>query len=101
MTSQGHAPNYERGYLRVPLSVWADLYCRAPLTRRQLQLVSAVLRESWGWQLRKGEVRLWTRPLTASHFAAATGLSTDHLARDLRALVARRVLDEREGRYQL
>lgn len=95
------APDFQHGYLRVPLSLWSALYCRCPLTRRQLQLVSVVLRESWGWQGRDGQVRLWTRRLSAADFAAATGLSTDHLARDLRRLVARRVLDEREGRYQL
>lgn len=95
-----NAPDYSRGFLRLPHSVWQDLYCRAPLTRRQLQLVSLVLRESWGWQKRGGAVHLWTRPLPIRHFAQATRLSTDHLARDLKALVARGVLREEAGRYQ-
>jgi hypothetical protein len=95
------APDYSRGFLRVPLSVWQALYCRAPLTRRQLQLVSVVLRESWGWQTKGGTVYRWTRPLTPRQFAQATGLSTDHLRRDLQILVARGVLRELAGRYQL
>jgi hypothetical protein len=95
-----NAPDYSRGYLRVPRVVWKDLYCRAPLTRRQLQLVSVVIRESWGWQTRGGQVYLWTRPLTVRQFAQATGLSTDHLSRDLRDLVARGVLIEKGGCYQ-
>lgn len=120
-------PDYGRGFLRVPHAVWMEVYCQAPLTRRQLQIVSVVLRESWGWradsregrvtdvndgspgsiQKRKGSsnaagpgVRLWTRPLTPRAFARATGLSTDHLARDLRDLVSRGILREREGCYQ-
>jgi hypothetical protein len=99
--SQDHAPDFGRGFLRVPLSVWAALYCRAPLTRRQLQLVSVVIRESWGWQKPGGEVYRWTRPLTPCQFAALTGLSTDHLARDLKALVEQGVLREEGGRYEL
>jgi DNA-binding Lrp family transcriptional regulator len=101
MTLHDHAPDYRRGYLRVPLDLWRTLYCRAPLTRRQLQLVSVVIRESWGWQQRGGEVYRWTRPLTVRQLAEATGLSTDHLARDLRELVARGVLLEQERRYQV
>jgi hypothetical protein len=101
MITRPDAPDYGHGYLRVPLSVWAALYCRGPLTRRQLQLVSVVLRESWGWQTRGGGVHLWTRPLTTGHFARATGLATDHLARDLQLLVARGVLREKNRCYQL
>ena len=59
-----NAPDYSRGYLRVPLDLWRALYCRAPLTRRQLQPVSVVIRESWGWQQPGGQVYRWTRPLT-------------------------------------
>jgi hypothetical protein len=95
-----HAPDYRRGYLRVPLPLWAELYCRAPLTRRQLQLISVVLRESWGWQ-RRGQVQLWTRPLAPRQLAQLTGLSTDHLRRDLQALVQRGVLREQDYQYQL
>ena len=95
-----HAPDYRRGYLRVPLALWAQLYCRAPLTRRQLQLVSVVIRESWGWQ-RRGQIQLWTRPLPPRQLAQLTGLSTDHLTRDLKALVAQGVLREQDQRYQL
>jgi hypothetical protein len=95
------APDYEHGYLRVPLAVWAALYCRAPLTRRQLQLVSVILRESWGWQTKDGRVYRWTRPLSPRQFSRATGLSTDRLAQDLRALVARGLLREQSQRYQL
>ena len=101
MTSPAGAPDYDRGYLRVPLSIWSALYCQTPLTRRQLQLCSVVLRESWGWRSRKGGVYLWTRPLSARQFQAATGLATDHLTRDLRDLIARGILRERERRYQL
>jgi hypothetical protein len=101
MSPGDYAPDYDRGYLRVPLSVWMELYCRAPLTRRQLQLVSVVIRESWGWQTKDGQVYLWTRPLPPRQLATATGLSTDHLARDLKALVTRGVVREQAGRYQL
>jgi replication protein O len=101
MNQEALAPDFGRGFLRVPLSVWADLYCRTPLARRQLQLVSVVLRESWGWQKPGGEVYRWTRPLTVGQFAQATGLSTDHLTRDLQALIARGVLRVEAGRYQL
>jgi hypothetical protein len=94
-------PDYARGYLRVPLPIWRELYCRAPLTRRQLQLVSVVLRESWGWRSRSGEVYRWTRPLSPSQWSQATGLSTDHLTRDLRDLIRRGILREDAGRYQL
>jgi len=96
-----YAPDYASGYLRVPLAVWLGVFCRAPLTRRQLQLVAAVLRESWGWQGRGGGVRTWTRPLSPRHFASLTGLSTDRIARDLRDLVRRGALEERERRYRL
>ena len=95
------APEYGRGYLRVPLATWLAVFCQAPLTRRQLQLVAVVIRESWGWQRRGGGPYLWTRPLPSARFAEATGLSTDRIGRDLRALVARNVLRERGGCYQL
>src|SRR5437870_13702023 len=101
MSDSDLAPDFRRGYLRVPLTVWQALYCRAPLTRRQLQLVSVVIRESWGWQKPGGEVYRWTRPLTVRQFAQATGLSTDHLRRDLQVLVAQGILREQAGRYQL
>lgn len=91
-------PDYRRGYLRVPLPVWLEVFCRAPLTRRQLQLVAAVIRESWGWQ-RDGRPYLWTRPLPPARFAELTGLSTDRISRDLRALVDRGVLRERDCCY--
>lgn len=93
-------PNFSRGYLRLPLMVWGTVYCRGPLTRRQLQLVSLVIRESWGWQRPGGQVHLWTRPLSPRQFAQATGLSTDHLRRDLNRLLERGVLRERQQRYQ-
>jgi phage replication O-like protein O len=95
-----NAPDYDHGYLRVPLAVWREVYCQAPLTRRELQLVSVVIRESWGWQKRGGQVNLWTRPFTPSQLARLTNLSTDHLSRDLRSLVRRGVLRERERCYQ-
>jgi len=94
------APDYGRGYLRVPLAVWLAVFCRAPLTRRQLQLVAVVIRESWGWQRGRGEPYLWTRPLAAARFAEATGLSTDRISRDLRELVDRGVLRESGRCYQ-
>jgi len=94
------APDFRRGYLRIPLAVWLAVYCRALLTRRQLQLVSVVIRETWGWQTRGGDVRLWTRPLTPRQFGELTGLSTDHLARDLRDLVARGIVRVDGERYQ-
>jgi hypothetical protein len=101
MIPHDRAPDYTRGFLRVPLDLWAALYCRAPLTRRQLQLVSVVLRESWGWQRKGGQVQLWTRPLSPSQFAQLTGLSTDRLSQDLQALIERGVLREDAQRYQL
>jgi len=93
-------PDFSRGYLRLPLPVWLAVFCRAPLTRRQLQLVAVVIRESWGWQTATGHVRLWTRPMTTRQFTEATGLAGDHLRRDLRRLIARNVLRENAGRYQ-
>src|SRR6266542_4132987 len=101
MISPDPAPDYTRGFLRVPLEFWAALYCRAPLTRRQLQLVSVVLRESWGWQGKGGQVQLWTRSLLVRQFAQLTGLSTDHLAQDLQTLVERGILRQDGQRYQL
>jgi hypothetical protein len=100
-TVSSNAPDYRGGYLRVPLSLWLSAYCRTGLTRRELQLVSVVLRESWGWRSEDGKVRLWTRSMTPARFARATGLSTDRIGRDLDGLVERGVLLEREGRYQL
>jgi hypothetical protein len=94
-------PNYRRGYLRLPLDVWSELYCQAPLTRRQLQLVSVVIRDSWGWSTPSGGVYCWTRRLKPRQFADRTGLAIDHLGRDLRRLVARGVLLEQDERYQL
>lgn len=95
-----NAPDFRPGYLRLPHAVWRDIFCRAPLTRRQLQIVSAIIRESWGWRAPNGGVYLWTRPLTSRRLSEATGLPTDHLRRDLRILVARGVLLESEERYQ-
>lgn len=93
-------PDFSHGYLRLPLSVWLAVFCRGPLTRRQLQLVAVVIRESWGWQTAHGQVHTWTRPLTTRQFSDATGLSNDHLRRDLNRLLQRGVLHERHGRYQ-
>ena len=99
-----NVPDYREGFLRIPLSVWYEVFCRAggphPLTRRQLQIVAAVIRETWGWGTKGGGVRPWTRPMAPAQLARATGLSTDRLARDLRALVDRGVLLEEGGRYQ-
>lgn len=93
-------PDFSRGYLRVPFSIWLAVFCKAPVTRRQLQLLAFVLRESWGWQTRERQVQIWTRPLTTSQFAQATGLAIDHLRRDLDQLLARGILREEAGRYQ-
>src|SRR4051794_36703740 len=95
------APDYARGFLRVPLDLWVALYCQAPLTRRQLQIVSVVLRESWGWQKKGGQVQLWTRPLSPRQLATLTGLSTDHLSQDLQSLIERGILRQEGRRYQL
>jgi len=94
------APDFRRGYLRIPHAVWTAVYCRAPLSRRQLQLVSVVLRESWGWSDGQGYVNLWTRPLPTRAFADATGLNTDHIRRDLLELVLREVLLQDGERYR-
>jgi hypothetical protein len=95
------APDFSRGFLRVPTPVWEALVCRTPLTRRQLQLAAVVLRESWGWRARGGGVRLWTRPLTTGDFARATGLATDRIARDLTALERRGFLLRHGNCWQL
>jgi len=94
------APDFSHGYLRVPLSVWSSVYCRSPFTRRQLQLLSVVIRESWGWRAPDGGVYLWTRHLAPRQFSTITGLSTDRLGWELRSLVHRGVLREQDGRYQ-
>jgi len=93
-------PDYSRGYLRVPMGVWLSTFCRGALTRRQLQLVAAVLRESWGWHDRAGRPFAWTRPLDAAAFSRLTGISPDHARRELRVLVSRGVLAEGAGRYR-
>lgn len=93
-------PDYQHGYLRIPLALWLAVFCGGLLTRRQLQLVAVVIRQSWGWRLRSGEVQNWTRPLSSREFARATGLSTDHLQRDLDDLRARGVLRVDLRRYQ-
>ena len=93
-------PDFRRGYLRVPFSVWMKVFCRPLLTRRQIKLVSFVIRESWGWQTAGREPRTWTRPLASRDFALATGLSTDDLRRVLLALIERGVFREDHGRYQ-
>jgi hypothetical protein len=95
------APDYAHGYLRVPLAIWAALYCQAPVTRRQLQLVSVILRESWGWQTKDGQVYRWTRSLTSRQLSAATGLATDHLTQDLQRLVDGGLLRQQGQCYQL
>jgi hypothetical protein len=66
-----------------------------------LQVVSAVLRESWGWNGRDGGVKPWTRPLPTRALARLTGLSTDRLKRDVDGLVERGVLFRRGDRYQV
>jgi phage replication O-like protein O len=100
MPNDPHAPDFRRGFLRVPLAFWLEAYCRSPLTRREMQIVSAVLRESWGWNSRDGVPRLWTRPLPTRQFARLTGLSTDRLKQDVESLVERGVLLRRGDRYQ-
>lgn len=94
------APDFSHGYLRIPLAVWLSVYCRTSLTRRQLQLVSLVLRESWGWRTRDGRVHTWTRPLSTRQFAEGTGLPLDHLLREIDRLVARGILRRQGERYQ-
>jgi phage replication O-like protein O len=101
LTAEPPAPDFRRGFLRVPLTFWLEAYCRAPLTRRELQIVSAVLRESWGWSAKDGGVRLWTRPLATRSLARLTGLSTDRLRRDVESLVRRGVFLRRGDRYRL
>jgi hypothetical protein len=93
-------PDYSRGYLRVPLGVWLSTFCRGECSRRQLQLVAAVMRESWGWHDKEGRPYAWTRPLDAAAFSRLTGISPDHARRELRALVSRGVLAESGGRYR-
>jgi hypothetical protein len=95
-----NAPDFRRGFLRVPLWVWIEVYCHKSLTRRELQLISVVIRESWGWATSGGGVQLWTRPMSPRQFADATRLPLDHLAHDLTELVARGILLERDRCYQ-
>jgi phage replication O-like protein O len=96
-----HAPDFRRGFLRVPLAFWLEAFCRSPLTRRELQVVSAVIRESWGWNGKDGSPRLWTRPLSTRRIAELTSLSTDRLKQDVEGLVGRGVLLRRGDRYQV
>lgn len=94
------SPDYSRGYLRVPLDVWLGTFCRGTLTRRQLQLVAVVLRESWGWHDREGRPYTWTRPLSSAAFSRLTGIAPDHARREVRGLLSRGVLAEAAGRYR-
>lgn len=93
-------PDYQHGYLRLPLGLWLGVVCRGLLTRRQLQLVAVVIRESWGWQTRAGQVQVWTRALTHEQFGAVTGLAREHVSRELKTLLAWGVLRQSGRRYQ-
>lgn len=97
--SRSNAPDFSHGFVRIPLGVWLSVFCKAPLTRRQLQLVAVVIRESWGWSDKGGGVRLFTRPMSPKKFAELSDLSTDRLSRDLKELLTRGVLQEQDGRY--
>lgn len=95
-----NAPDFSHGYLRIPHAVWREVFCQAALTRRELQLVAVVIRESWGWQGPRRDVYLWSRVLTMHQFSRATGIAPAHVTTLLKRLVARGVLLQRGRSFQ-
>ncbi len=76
-------------YARIKNGV-LELLASGVLTKRELQIVLLVIRESWGWN--KGASNYTHRTLTLADIAKRTGIHKAHVSRTLRGLVEKQII---------
>ena len=87
-----------REYTRIKHDVLMDIFARGLLSKREMQIVFVVIRESWGWD---GGQSNWTRrPLTQRQIGHETGLSERHVNPLIQDMLDRKILVKNdEGHY--
>lgn len=82
------SPQLENGFTRIANEL-LEVFIRFPFSQRQLRLVLALARATYGWQSKKAR-------LPKLRLARLTGMRPDHVYRGLRELRAMKVVTEQD-----
>jgi phage replication O-like protein O len=84
-------PQLEDGYVRIANEL-LEAIIRAPLSKRELMIVLAVVRKTYGYGKKTDDISL-------SQLAQMTGVDRSNVSRAINDLAAAGVLSKRQGRY--
>lgn len=93
--SQGRQPHPRNGHVRVPNEILERL-AQLEASGSQYRIIFAVWRRTLGWQ-RSGEWKNESYPISLGDLAKATGVNRRHIAREVRDLVHRNILERMPG----
>ena len=62
-----------------------DIVAPGLLSKREMQIISVIIRESWGWD--KGQSNWTKKPLSNDYFAGKTGLAKETISRELKRMI--------------
>lgn len=87
-----------REYTRIKHTVLMDIFAKGLLSKREMQIVFVVIRESWGWDQGKSN---WTKKaLSQRQIAQKTEVNLRHINPVLQDMLDRKILVKNdEGRY--
>ena len=97
-------PSTKNGYFMIPNEL-AEQFAKADFTGTEWRILWVVMRQTWGWQAKKGDKKKkeWDW-IALSQFSEKTGIKRSNVAKVLKPLVCDRILDKEVGpkkRYRL
>ena len=84
-------------YTRIKHEVFENIFARGLLNVRELQVISVIIRESWGWD--KGKSNWTKRPLSNKYFVKKTGISKSHICELLQQMILEKKILKKDGYY--
>ena len=84
-------PQLENGYLRIANELYEEILLY-PFTKRELLIVLAVIRKTYGYGKKKDDISL-------SQFAEMTQLDPAHISRSIKELCRKMVLLKQQGKH--
>ena len=85
------SPQTEDGYTRIANEL-LDAILRSPLSKRELNIVLAVIRKTYGYNKKSDD-------MTLTQLADLTSMKLSHVSETVAGLAAKNMLLKREGRY--
>jgi len=85
-------------YTRIKHEVFEDIFAKGLLSKREMQIVSVIIRESWGWDSGRSN---WTKKkLSNSYLSKKTGLAKQTISVELKSMITqKKVLINDRGFY--